>query len=140
MRKAGFIDMSPEQVIDEKGAPCDIINLTLDGRRYAIRKSELSSAIRTNVQARVEVLTQNWKIMFAGVIGLACISKSGKAINISMTDGQKYTIGLEGLIDVISGRTRYTSVVKIPDYAITIEGRVRRIGVGQQQFSQPVTA
>jgi hypothetical protein len=114
MRKAGFIERNGRTALDEDGTPCEIIEVRIAGTRYAMRASELRRAVNSNISARVERLRQNWKPYLGGISGLALRSRSGRALNLDMISGDKFTISLDAVCAVLTRRERYAVVFAIP--------------------------
>jgi len=118
MKNAGYLQMNRRPVLDEDGIPLDILELYLYGTRLCIRVNELRNALRSGVSARVEKIQRNWMAYIGGCAGHAQISKSGKALNIELWNGERFTVALDSLHAVLCSRERYASVAALP-YCVT---------------------
>jgi hypothetical protein len=130
--KAGYFQQNGYAALDDEGMPNQIAELTIHGTKYGIRLDELKEAIYGRHPARVEQLFQNWQQYLGGIAGLARISRSGKALNIELVEGGRYTVALDSLVSALSRRGVYASVGEIPEPVSSWEIRGRKIAQGQQ--------
>jgi len=100
--------------IDEEGLPTEIVELVLDGKRFGIMMEDLSKAIRGKISARTFQLRINWKQYVSATAGLAYLSYSGKALNIELMDGSRYTVSLDSLKSLLCKRSSYAPVARLP--------------------------
>lgn len=114
MNKAGYIQLNCRPVLDEDGVPRDIIELYLYGTRLGIRVRELREALHAGISVRVEKIRWNWMAYTSGIVGSARVSKSGKALNIELRNGERFTLSLDALSDVLGCRQRYASIAALP--------------------------
>lgn len=114
MNKAGYIQLNSRPVLDEDGVPRDIIELHLYGTRLGIRVRELREALHAGISVRVEKIRWNWMAYTGGIVGSAQVSKSGKALNIELRNGERFTLSLDALSDVLGCRQRYASIAALP--------------------------
>ncbi|MDD1706380.1 MAG: hypothetical protein LUQ12_05005 [Methanoregulaceae archaeon] len=114
IKNAGYLQLNRCPVLDEDGMPQDIIELYLYGTRLCIRVHELRNALRSGVSARVEKVQRNWMAYIGGNAGSARMSKSGKALNIVLRNGERFTVALDSLHAVLCARERYASVAALP--------------------------
>lgn len=112
--KAGYMQKARAITIDEDGIPAEIIEIVVDGRRFGIRIEELRDAIRGRVSARTFRLRINWKQYVSTTAGLAYLSYSGKALNIEFMDGNRYTVSLDSLKSLLTRRSSYAPVARLP--------------------------
>jgi RNase P/RNase MRP subunit p29 len=127
MKNAGYIQLNRRPVLDEDGVPLDILELYLYGTRLCIRVNELRNALRSGVSARVEKIQRNWMAYTGGNAGHAQISKSGKALNIEIRNGERFTVALDSLHAVLCSRERYASVAVLPSVMTGPDARNRLI-------------
>ncbi len=127
MKQAGYIQLNRRPVLGEDGAPLDILELHICRTRLCIRLHELRGAISAGSQARVEKLKWNWMAYTGGPAGSARVSKSGKALNIDLSNGERFTIALDALHAVVSCRERYATVAALPPRIQPAGIRDRRI-------------
>lgn len=127
MKNAGYLQLNRRPVLDEDGIPLDILELYLYGARLCIRVNELRAAIRSGVSARVEKIQRNWMAYTGGTAGHAQVSKSGKALNIDLRNGERFTVALDSLHAVLCSRERYASVAALPSGTMGPDPRNRLI-------------
>jgi hypothetical protein len=130
--KAGYFQQNGYAALDDEGMPNQIAELTIHGTKYGIRLDELKEAIYGRHPARVERIFQNWQQYLGGIAGLARISRSGKALNIELVEGGRYTVALDSLVSALSRRGVYASVGEIPEPVSSWDIRGRKIAQGQQ--------
>jgi hypothetical protein len=135
--KAGYIQQNRYAALDDEGMPNQIAELNIHGIKYGIRLDELKEALYGRHPARVERVFQNWQQYLGGIAGLARISRSGKALNIELIEGGRFTISLDSLVSALSRRGMYASVGEIPEPAWDIDGR--KIALGQQTIAVHAT-
>ena len=123
MRKAGYIQKSGWEVLDSEGVPREVLELRIHGATLCIRLEELSETIAGGLTASVERIRQNWMQYLEGTAGTARVSRSGRALNIELVNGDMFTVALESLRAVLSMEERYATVVEIP--ARTIQDAAR---------------
>lgn len=129
MKQAGYIQLNRRPVLSEDGAPLDILELHICRTRLCIRMTELRGAISAGSQARVEKLKWNWMAYTGGLAGTARVSKSGKALNIDLSNGERFTLALDALHAVVSCRERYATVAALPP-------RIQQAGVRNRLITE----
>lgn len=127
MKKAGFIERDGLSALDEDGVPREMISLHIQGNTYGIRAEELVRVITGTIMARIERIEHNWKASIGGYAGKVQVSKSGKALNIELTDGNRYTISLDSVHRVFVKRDRFAPIVEIPSVTSYIINKNHRI-------------
>jgi len=128
MRRAGFLQMNRKIALDDHGIPWKVAELRIGGSRFGIRVRELSEAISDgNRFARVEVLGQHWQQILGGTTGIARRSLSGKALNVELMTGEKFTLSLDSVGAVLSGRSRFAYIAAIPARGTELPAGNRRI-------------
>jgi hypothetical protein len=132
MKKSGYFRKTGCIAYDSEGISYEVIELHIEGERYAIRFTDLVRAIAGKVCVQVESLAHNWKYYLGSVAGLAQVSNSGKALNIDLFTLGTFTVSLNALRAVTYGRERSAVIVKIPD--TPVEARSRRIRFGQRSL------
>jgi hypothetical protein len=125
MKRAGYIQLNRRPVIDEDGIPRDVIEIHVCSTRFCIRISELRCSLQSGSPARVEKLKWNWMAYIGGVAGFARISKSGKALNVDLANGERFTVARDALQAVLGQRERFASVAVLPPQLITTPVRNR---------------
>lgn len=132
MKKSGYFHKAGCVAYDSEGIPHEVIELHIQGERYAIRLADLVRAIAGKVCVQVEILTHNWKYYLGTVSGLAQVSISGKALNIDLFNVGDFTVSLNSLRAIIYGKERYAVIVKIPE--IPYQTRLKKLGYGQRNL------
>jgi len=130
--KAGYFQQNGYVALDDEGLPTQIAELNIHGTKYGIRLDELKDALIGHHPARVERIFQNWQQYLGGIVGLAHISRSGKALNIELVEGGRFTVSLDSLVSALSRRGVYASVGEIPEPVSSWDIRGRKIAQGQQ--------
>jgi len=114
MEKAGFLAVNKYHAVDSEGAECRILTCTLCGTRFAVRVTEVLQACGGRVSARVEPLRNCQSQTLLGSAGIMVLSRSGKALNIELVNGDRFTVSLSGVRELLSGRRSYCHIVQIP--------------------------
>ena len=114
MKRAGYIQLNRRPVLDEDGIPVDILEIHVCSTQLCIRSYELRDSLHSGSPARVEKLKWNWMAYIGGIAGLARVSKSGKALNIDLTNGERFTVARDALQAVLCNRERFASVAVLP--------------------------
>ncbi len=114
LEKVGYMQKAKTVTIDEDGLPTEIIEIVIDGKRFGILIDDLKRAIRGKISARTFQLRINWKQYISTTAGLAYLSYSGKALNIEMIDGNRYTVSLDSLKSLMCRRSSYAPVARLP--------------------------
>ncbi len=128
MRRAGFLQMNRKIALDEHGIPWKVVELRIGGSRFGIRIRELKDALSDgNRFARMEILGQHWQQILGGTAGIARRSLSGKALNIEVMTGEKFTLSLDSVSAVLSGRSRFAYIAVIPARGTELPAGNRRI-------------
>ena len=115
MQKSGYFRKTGCLAYDADGRSHEVIELHIHGVRYAIRRADLVRAIAGRACVQVETLVHNWKYYLGAVGGLAKVSGSGKALNITLFGAGDFTVSLLALRNLLFGRERNAVVVKIPE-------------------------
>jgi hypothetical protein len=115
MKKAGYIERGGLSALDEDGVPREMIGLHIHGTTYGIRADALVRVFTGATTLRIERIERNWKEYMCGFAGRAQVSKSGKALNIELSGGNRYTVSLDSVRRVIVKRERFATIVEIPD-------------------------
>jgi hypothetical protein len=134
MQKSGYFRKTGCIAYDSDGKPHRVIELHVQGDRFAIRLADLARALAGRVHVQVESLAHNWKYYLGSVNGLAQLSASGKALNIDIFECGSFTVSLNSLRAVIYGSDRMAVVVKIPE-DLPSPARQKKYPCGQQQIS-----
>ena len=136
MRKAGFIQHARTYTIDDDGRPNATIELSIRGYRYGIRVDDIRAALDIGLTARVERIRQNWQPYFAGVAGTAQRSRSGRALNIEMSGGARFTVSLDAVRAVLARSEVFAAVAEIPGFSPS----PHPVAAGQRNLQQNLFA
>jgi hypothetical protein len=137
MQRSGYFQKTGCIAYDSDGKPHMVIELHIQGDRYAIRLADLARGLAGRIHVQVESLAHNWRYYLGSVSGLAQVSASGKALNIDLFSGGSFTVSLNSLRAVMYGRDRSAVVVKIPEEPAS-RARPVKYPYGQQQISVKV--
>jgi hypothetical protein len=127
MKRAGYVQVNRRPVLSEEGVPLGILELHIYGARLCIRLGELREALYNGSVARVERIQWNWMAFIGARAGAAQVSKSGRALNIDLFNGERFTLALDSLQAVISCREKFASVAVLPPRFPENATRNRRI-------------
>ena len=114
MEKAGFLAVNKYNAVDSSGAEWKILTCTLSGTQFAVRVNELSQACGGIICARVEPLRNSQRQILLGTAGTMRLSRSGKALNIELVNGDRFTVSLFAVRELLARRRSYCQVVRIP--------------------------
>jgi hypothetical protein len=114
MENVGYILMDRSKALDGEGGEAEVLTLSIRGRRFGIRTPEMEDLLGEEIPARVERLRRNWRYYLDGVAGMAEVSRSGRAVNIELSEGERYTVSLRALRAILSGESRYAMVAEVP--------------------------
>ncbi|MDI9632922.1 MAG: hypothetical protein QFX32_02565 [Methanolinea sp.] len=115
MRRAGYLCRNGYRVLDGEGVPREVALLYIHGARLCIPVDDLSAILEQGATVTVWKVKQNWMEYLGGEAGKAAPSRSGKALNITLGNGDRFTVSLESLRDVLSSRERVAPVVELPE-------------------------
>lgn len=136
MRKSGYFQKTGCIAYDADGITHEIVELHIQGIRYAIRRADLTRAIAGKVRVQIEALVHNWQYYLGSVAGLAQVSASGKALNIDLFRTGNFTVSLLALKSMLFGRERSAVVVMIPEKT---EYPFRKVSCPQQRLEASVS-
>lgn len=112
MKRAGFLCRDGHEVLDGEGVPREVVFLFIHGARLCIPVEELTSVITRGTTGSVRRIKQNWMEYLGGEAGSISLSRSGKALNILLVNGDWFTLSLESLQDVLSFRERAAPIME----------------------------
>jgi hypothetical protein len=137
MEKAGYIQRNRCRAFDSDGILHEVIEVHIQGSRYAIRVAGLAGAITGRVFVQIEELTHNWNYYLGPTCGLAQVSVSGKALNINLFTDGSFTVSLGALRTIMYGKEKYAFIMKIPDQSVQLS-KLKRFSQDQMQISATV--
>ncbi|MCQ8893139.1 MAG: hypothetical protein NQU46_00665 [Methanolinea sp.] len=114
MKRAGYLSRDGREVLDAQGIPCEVVDLYIHGARLSISIDELRDAIERGALACVRRVKQNWMEYFWGEAGRAGISRSGKALNIELVNGDRFTLSLASLRGILSYQEKNAPIMELP--------------------------
>jgi len=127
MKRAGYAQLNRRPILGEEGVPLEVLELHIYGTRLCIRLGELRDALYSGSLASVEKIQWNWMPFVGTRAGRALVSKSGKALNIELSCGERFTLALDSLQAVLSCREKFASVAALPARLPEIAIRNRQI-------------
>jgi len=137
MERAGYIQRNGCRAYDSDGILHEVIDVHIQGSRYAIRIAGLTGAITGRVFVQLEELTHNWNYYLGLTCGLAQVSVSGKALNINLFNDGSFTVSLGALRSIMYGKDKYAFIMKIPDQSVQLS-KMKRLSQDQMQISATV--
>ena len=114
MEKAGFLAVNNYNAVDSNGTEWTIVTCMLCGTRFAVRVRELQQACVGILPARVEPLRNSQGQMLLGSAGTISLSRSGKALNIELVNGDRFTVSLFAVRELLVRRRSHCTIVRIP--------------------------
>lgn len=114
MKRAGFIQRSGHNALDDDGIPCEIIEISIRGETFGIRIREIRRCLQGTATVKIERIRRNWATYLDELAGFARLSRSGRAVNIELVSGERFTVARDSLTAVLSRTGRYASVAEIP--------------------------
>ena len=114
MQRAGYLTRDGKKVLDGEGIPREVLELNIFGARLCILIDDLHIALQRGTPARVERIKANWMEYLGGQAGIAHPSRSGKALNIELVNGDRYTLSLESIREVLGYRERIARIMELP--------------------------
>jgi hypothetical protein len=127
MKNAGYIQLNRRPVLSEEGVPLELLELHVFGTRLCIRLGELRQVLYHGSLAGVERIQWNWMAYVGSRAGIAHISKSGRALNIELFNGERFTLALDSLQAVLSCREKFATVAVLPPKILANGARDRRL-------------
>jgi hypothetical protein len=137
MERAGYIQRNGCRAYDSDGILHEVIDVHIQGARYAIRITGLTGAITGRVFVQLEELTHHWNYYLGLTCGLAQVSVSGKALNINLFNDGSFTVSLGALRSIMYGKDKYAFIMKIPDQSVQLS-KMKRLSQDQMQISATV--
>jgi len=135
LQKAGYAQRTGRRAVDSRGFEYEVLDLHIQGTRYAVRLEDLARAIAEHGAVRIEEIAREWRSYLGAACGLAQVSVSKKGFNIELFDRGQYTTPLAALLMVIESRERYAPIAKIPGPAELSGEKDRRISPEQQRLT-----
>jgi hypothetical protein len=114
MERAGYLQRNGLTVLDEEGVPREIVELRIHGATLGMRLAGLHDLLSGGFSASVERIRQNWMQYLDGTAGNASISRSGRALNIELVNGDRFTLSLDSLRAVLTRDERFAPIAELP--------------------------
>lgn len=127
MKKAGYLRREGWKVLDSEGIPREILELHIHGATLGMCLDELLGALNQGTVVRVMRIKQNWMPYLGGQAGSARISRSGKALNLELASGDRFTLALDAVWGVISRIERYAGIAELPPVSHGESNRMRQL-------------
>ncbi|OPX66282.1 MAG: hypothetical protein A4E37_02234 [Methanoregulaceae archaeon PtaB.Bin056] len=118
MQRAGYLGRDGKKVLDADGIPREILELNIYGARLCMLTDDLFAALKNGNSACIWRIKQNWMEYLGGQAGRAQVSRSGRALNIELVNGDRYTLSLDSLREVLGYRERVAQIVELPTLSI----------------------
>ena len=114
MEKVGSLSVNRYAAIDTMGVECRLFTCTICGTRFAIRVGEVQQACGGLACARVEPLRNADGQHLLGNAGVMVLSRSGRALNIELVNGDRFTVSLSAVRELLARRRSYCYIARIP--------------------------
>ena len=113
LRRAGYLQRCRCAGVDERGRPCRIVEIALDGRLFGVRVGELRQALDGRHSARIGPLRQDWGPILGDTVGRAERSRTGAAVVFELITGERYTVPTAALRAVLARASTFAPVAAI---------------------------
>ena len=113
MIRAGYIQKTGYPAKDSDGTTHQAMELCVSKKTYAVLVRDLRRTLYTGESTEVWYVKQNWGRHLDAKAGTASLSRSKKAVNITLENGRRYTISAAAVRDILSGHCTYSSVAEI---------------------------
>lgn len=113
MNRAGYLCRDGHEVLDNEGIPREVIYFFIHGARLCIPVEEITGVIGRGTTGVIRRIKQNWMEYLGGEAGTVSVSRSGKALNILLVNGDRFTLSLESLRNVLSFKERIAPIMEL---------------------------
>ena len=114
LKKAGYVQACRRVMSDCNGQKNSIIEVIIHGTRFGIRLPELYQAMAGIHSGRIEPIRNNSQSCLCGTAGVVFVSSAGKAVNIELNNGDRFTVSIRSLRHVLAHYARYAPLYSIP--------------------------
>ncbi|WAI01298.1 hypothetical protein [Methanogenium organophilum] len=114
LKKAGYVQTRRRMIRDCDNQENNIIEVIIHGTKFGIRLSELYQAMSGIRSGRIEPIRNNAECRLCGTAGKVFASSSGKAVNITLNNGDRFTVSQRSLRHVLAQCGRYAPLYSVP--------------------------
>lgn len=114
LKKAGYVQTRRKVIRDCDNQENSIIEVLIHGTKFGVRLPELYQAMAGIRPGRIEPIRTDDKSRLCGTAGMVFASSSGKAVNITLNNGDRFTVSLRSLRHVLAQCGRYAPLYSVP--------------------------
>ncbi|KAF1078002.1 hypothetical protein [Methanogenium sp. MK-MG] len=114
LKKAGYVQVGRRVICDGKGQENRIIEVIIHNTGFGVRLPELYQAMAGIRSGRIEPIRNDVGSCLCGTAGMVFTSLSGKAVNIELNNGDRFTVSMRSLWYVLAQSGRYAPLYSIP--------------------------
>lgn len=114
LKKAGYVQTRHTVIWDCDDRENSIIEVLIHGTKFGVRLPDLYQAMAGICTGRIEPIRNSSKPYLCGTAGMVFSSSSGRALNITLNNGDRFTISVQSLRKVIAQSIRYAPLYVIP--------------------------
>ena len=114
LKKAGYVQTRHKVIRDCENRENSIIEVLIHGTKFGIRLPELYQAMAGIRAGRIEPIRTTAEPYLCGTAGTVFSSSSGRAVNITLNNGDCFTVSVHSLRKVIAQSIRYAPLYIVP--------------------------
>lgn len=133
LKKAGYVQTRHRVIRDCDDRENSIIEVVIHGTMFGVRVPEVYQAMAGIRAGRIEPIRTTNEQYLCGTAGTVFSSASGRAINITLNNGDCFTVSVQSLRKVIAQSIRYAPLYVIPRHA---PGGVQTVLAGEPDCSR----
>jgi len=114
LKKAGYVQTRHKLIRDCDNRENSIVEVLIHGTKFGIRLPELYQAMAGIRAGRIEPIRTTAEQYMCGTAGTVFSSSSGRAVNITLNNGDRFTVSVHSLRKVIAQSIRYAPLYVVP--------------------------
>lgn len=114
MQKSGYMQVSNSPAYDPSGRKCRIIEIAIDGMKYAIETPELSKLLLYGRRCPIREISHYYGKRLGDTAGAATLSYSKKGIILEIFPGRRYMASRSSAESLLRRYMSYTKISEIP--------------------------
>jgi len=114
LQNSGYMQVSKAPAYDPSGRKCRIIEISIDGAKYAIESGELAGLLHYGRKCSIRHISQYYGKRLGEIAGAVSLSFSKKGLVLEIFPGRRYTASKSGADNLLGGYTNYIKISEIP--------------------------
>lgn len=114
IQNSGYMQVSNAPAHDPSGRKCRIIEISIEGGRYAIETSELSKLLLYGRKCSIRQISHYYGKRLGDIAGAVSLSFSKKGLNLEIFPGRRYMTSKSGVENLLGGYMKYIKISGIP--------------------------